>query len=255
MIKSEFKPQTLFIGQNFILLDTVDSTNNYTLGLLKRAKIIEGTVIMAREQTLGRGQMGNLWESEASKNLTISLILYPSFLKPENYFSLNKCVSLAIYDFLKEELGDNVKIKWPNDIYYLDNKIGGILIENSLNYNSISSSIIGVGININQIEFSTNANISSLKKITKKNYNLYNGLESLCLFLEQRYLQLKKNSHSLNYEYLKALYRYGEFHSYSIKGEKSINKIVDITFEGKLLLEDEKHNQRSFSLKEISFII
>src|ERR1035441_10550859 len=145
--------QTLFIGKNLITLDSVASTNNFAKDMLSNTRPVEGTAIMAKEQYAGRGQMGNAWETESGKNLTCSFILYPEFLEADKQFFLNMAVALAVKDFCEHVLHDEIKIKWPNDIYYHDKKLGGILIENSISGNKISSSVIGIGINVNQTAF------------------------------------------------------------------------------------------------------
>ena len=140
------------IGKNIIEIEETDSTNLYTSILLKSKKIPEGTVISAFRQNSGRGQGNNLWESEAGKNLTVSIVLYPYFLPIEEQSMLNKVISLGIYDMMTALTKGkaNIKIKWPNDIYISDKKVSGILIENAIIGNKFIHSIVGVGININQ---------------------------------------------------------------------------------------------------------
>src|SRR5687768_14177982 len=137
---------TLFIGKNVIELDSIDSTNSYSKELIIKEKPIEGTIITAREQLSGRGQMGNSWNAEAGKNLTLSIILYPDFLDADKQFYLNIAVCLAVKDFCESVLGDEIKIKWPNDVYHRDKKLGGILIENTIKGSQIASAVVGIGI-------------------------------------------------------------------------------------------------------------
>jgi len=122
--------ETNYIGRNRRYFDMVDSTNNYASLIAGKSGIPEGTLVWAGFQSAGRGQAGNRWESEAGKNLTFSLILYPHFLPPEMQFLLSEAVSLGITDFLTLYI-PNPLIKWPNDIYAENRKIGGILIEHS----------------------------------------------------------------------------------------------------------------------------
>ena len=131
--------------------------------LIKNTEVAEGTVVLAKEQTSGRGQVNNTWESSYGDNLLMSIVLYPEFLHAGNQFLLSKFVSLAIVDFLSYYL-ENVTIKWPNDIYVGNKKIAGVLIENSLRGAFISSSVVGIGLNVNQTEFSSSIpNPTSLK--------------------------------------------------------------------------------------------
>src|SRR5687768_10725094 len=132
----------LFIGSTTIELASVDSTNNFAKDLLRSEKPLEGTLIFAHEQSQGRGQKGNSWISEKDKNLTLSIILYPHFLEAEKQFFLNMAISLAVKDFCESFLDKEIKIKWPNDIYHHNQKLGGILIENTISGNKIASSIV-----------------------------------------------------------------------------------------------------------------
>jgi len=122
----------LFVGQNLTVLKETGSTNNYLKDLLSNSKPVnEGTVIMAESQTAGRGQQQNRWHSEPFKNLTFSLLLQPKFLSLQQQFELTRAVSLGVITALQQATGANIQVKWPNDIYYGDKKLGGILIENS----------------------------------------------------------------------------------------------------------------------------
>ena len=119
------------IGKHIIQLEKVPSTNDYALKLLSKSTPEEGTIISTNSQTMGKGLAGNGWESQAGKNLTISIILKPSFLNPSKQFYISKIIALAVHEFLSGQL-KNVRIKWPNDIYVNNDKIAGILIENSV---------------------------------------------------------------------------------------------------------------------------
>jgi BirA family biotin operon repressor/biotin-[acetyl-CoA-carboxylase] ligase len=145
---------SLFIGQNFFTLKEVDSTNNFLKELLSNSTpLVEGTVIMAENQYAGRGQQHKSWHTEPGKNLTFSILLMPVFLPVEDQFDLTRVVSLGVFDALWPITGNKLKIKWPNDLYYGDNKLGGILIENIIQSGKIKASVIGIGLNINQESF------------------------------------------------------------------------------------------------------
>ena len=201
---------TLFIGQNTIKLDAVGSTNDYASELLsrglKREKVFEGTVVYALSQRAGKGQRGKKWESEPFKNLTFSIVFYPSFLSAQEQFMLSKAVSLGICDYVSSVINKEAKIKWPNDIKVGNEKIAGILIENSIRNNEIMHSIVGIGLNVNQTGFGKNIpNPTSLKLITGKNIDLEVCLGDLCSYLEARYLQLKSGkSKKINEDYEKS---------------------------------------------------
>ena len=160
----DFKP-------NIIRLNKIDSTNSFAKKIISSKIVEDWTVIHATEQTNGRGQRGNAWQSNPKENLTFSLII-SSNIKVEKQFYISKIVSLALLSFFNKH-SDNATIKWPNDIYINDKKIAGILIENYIQANKINKSIIGIGININQCEFDENIpNPISLKQLTNKIFDL-----------------------------------------------------------------------------------
>src|ERR1700747_2779313 len=143
--------ETLFTGRNIIELSECASVNTHATELLKAVKLPEGTVIYTKKQTAGRGQRGNTWVSEDGKNLTMCFVFHPNFLNAANSFLLSMTVSLALHDLLTELLTEKqeVKIKWPNDILIDGKKVAGILIENVLREEQLSSSVIGIGLNLN----------------------------------------------------------------------------------------------------------
>lgn len=250
--------KTLFIGQHAVHLTTVDSTNSYASEMLRQNTPIEGTIIYTFDQTKGRGQRGNTWQGEPSKNVALSLILHPNFLDAKDQFLLTKITSLAVADLMAELLQKqencNVKIKWPNDIYVNDSKIGGILIENILTKNTIQNSIIGIGLNVNQTEFPKEINATSLKKISSKEFDLHETINRLCEFIEARYLQLKTNKlDNLNHSYLQRLYQLNEWKKYSVSGETFEGKIVSVSSSGKLQIELHSAEIKEYDLKEIVF--
>ena len=139
--------KTSVIGQTVVLLEQVGSTNNYATSQVRENEVEEGTVFLAVNQTLGRGQQTNKWESENGKNLTLSIVLHPDFLEIKDQFLLSKVVCLGIASFLSKYVGA-VSIKWPNDIYVENRKICGILIENAIMNGRFSSSVVGIGLNV-----------------------------------------------------------------------------------------------------------
>lgn len=246
----------LFVGQNVVTLKQVDSTNNFLKNELSKFKPLpEGTVILAEEQFAGRGQASNTWVSEPGKNLTFSLLLYPTFLGPEKQFLLNKSLSIAINDALTDIIGEGIKIKWPNDIYFNEDKLGGILIENILRGNVWKYSAVGIGININQIHFPSDIkNVTSLRKILHRNYDINEVLNVLCTPIEQRYLQLRSGKTDLiHQEYIKHLYKLNEIHRFSIGGEEKEGTIKGVDQNGRLEIFIEGEI-RKYNFKEIAFL-
>jgi BirA family biotin operon repressor/biotin-[acetyl-CoA-carboxylase] ligase len=218
--------------------------------------VFEGTVIITDNQTAGRGQRGNSWEASAGENLTFSLILKPHFLKASDQFQLNVAVSMGVFDFLSEFIDENLKVKWSNDIYFGDKKMGGILIENSLKGYYIGQSIIGIGLNINQIEFS-NERATSLRKITQNplKYDLPDLLKKLLENIEKNYLKIKNNVYeSLKNRYLSNLFRFEEHHYFRRNRQQFLGKIIGIDETGKLGIETDG-NVIYFDFKEVEFVI
>ena len=176
----------MIIGSNIQFYGSLESTNTFASEVLKKAELQEGTVICADYQTAGKGHQGNRWESEKGKNLIFSIILYPSSVSPDDQFFISMTISLGICDFLRGILPE-VKIKWPNDIYVRNDKIAGILIENTLIGNTIESCITGIGLNINQEKFSTVIpNPVSIRMITGKESDTFTCLKQLLNFLDNR---------------------------------------------------------------------
>lgn len=256
--------KTLFIGQNCIEVEKTNSTNSHLAKLYAEKPLFEGTVVITGCQEQGRGQRGASWESEPGKNLTLSILLNPTFLRPEEQFQLNKAISLGVAEFVvavcspfPSVRAGEVKIKWPNDIYIGTKKVAGILIENSVSGGKLQQSIIGIGINVNQEKFSAGLpNPTSLKSETSKEFELRECLEQLCSCIEKRYLDLRAGKVSeIDADYLKSLYRFGEWAGYEYKGETLKAKISGVARSGKLLLETEKKGNLECDLKEIGFVL
>lgn len=247
---------TLFTGRHSTFLPEINSTNTYLSGLLRTISLPEGSVIRTDYQTAGRGQKSAVWESEAGKNLLLSFLFYPSFVSPKDVFLLNKTFSLGIYDFIEKWLQNSVTIKWPNDIYWKNKKVCGILIENTINASTISHSIIGMGININQRHFSADLiNPVSFFQIKNNEYNLEELFNSLCSCLEVRYLQLKNDDiKTIDKDYQSALFSFGEWKNYESAGIRFEGCILGVDENGKLMIETEKGDVRKFDLKEVKYV-
>jgi len=247
----------LFTGKNIVHFDRVSSTNTILSEMLSNSKPLEeGSVILADEQIQGRGQQGSFWESSPHKNITLSLLYKPEFLTIEKQFYLSIAVSLGISDFLNEVLRQDIHIKWPNDIYIGNYKIAGILIENSLMNSHLKTSIIGIGLNVNQVEFQSDApNPCSMKGISGKDYNQSELLPLLFHHLEIHYLQLKAGKYEfLKESFMSKLYRFEEEHSYFIDQKIKKGKIIDIETSGRLVMLVD-NQKKSFDSKEIEFIL
>lgn len=248
--------QKLFASQCIIRKNELDSTNNYALKLINETELSNGTVVLASCQTKGRGQRENYWESESGKNLTISLILRPEFLPVHLQFAISKVISLGVSDFLSRYL-QGVCIKWPNDIYVQDKKIAGILIEHTIMGSTLAYSICGIGLNINQKLFISNApNPTSLSIETDQCYDLEVCLVELLGAIEKRYEQLQQGFiDELDKDYRKQMYRGDGFYKFSDEHGAFQAKIVGTTQVGQLILSTTEGEQRIYNFKEVSFIL
>lgn len=250
---------SILIGNNWIELETVNSTNQYALDLITKTAPIDGTVILAHQQTAGRGQMGSRWETNPFENITMSIILKPTFLAASEQFYLNQAVCLGVYEALKIYLpalsAAHLKIKWSNDIYVYDKKLGGILIENSLQGNFICHSVIGIGINVNQTTFPPDLpNPVSLSVLAEKKFDSVKIAKEIGDCIERFYFQLKfKQYNNLQSNYEKLLYRKDEYHPFKTpNGEIFWGKILGVATHGALRLETADGEKR-FLFKEIIF--
>lgn len=251
--------KTLFVGQNSIHLESVDSTNSYASELMRQIALPEGSLIYTFVQENGRGQRGNSWESEPNKNVALSLVMQPKFLSVEQQFLLTKITSLSVADLMAEFLGsvinpEEIRIKWPNDIYVKDKKITGILIENTLKDSQIQASVIGVGINVNQEIFKTKT-ATSMFLSANVQFNLSDVMDRFCELFEHRYLQLRTGKpEALDVNYLNLLYRLGKWAGYAQMETEFEGKITGVSNVGKLKMELRNGELKEFDLKEIRFI-
>ncbi len=239
-----------------IKLDAIDSTNSYLKSILQHSNAPDFTVVVAKKQIQGRGQMGTTWVSEEGKNLTFSVLKKILNFNIQDQFLLNICVSLAIYDTLNVMQIPDLKVKWPNDILSGTNKICGVLIENVLSGKKIQSSIIGIGLNINQLSFNNLPNVSSLKLILGKQFDLDEVLLTLIDNLKNTFLKLsEKKVEELKDLYLKTLFRKDKPSTFKSENEEMFTGIIrGISKEGKLLVEIEDEILKEFGLKEVKLL-
>ena len=248
---------TLFTGKNFIELAETDSTNTYACKLLTELPP-EGTVVLSHSQSRGRGQTGNHWESETGKNFTASVIYYPTFLKSHELFYLSKMVSVALQEYLDTLISQEpVSIKWPNDILVGNQKIAGILIENQLEGSHVRSTVIGIGLNVNQRDFSPmiSAKTCSIRHFRDENLEILQVANDLFQILESQYIRLRQGQQTLlDRIYLRHLYGYQEEITVRVGDAISQGYIIGINKDGKLALQTEGI-VRYFDIKEISFVL
>ena len=237
-------------------LQQIDSTNAY----LQRQQLehdIRNWVVSADEQTAGKGMGSNGWESEAGKNLTFSMALDMGFLPAERQFLLSEAVALGLIQALDDLLSvAKLSIKWPNDIYFENHKLAGILINSTIKSNMMDVSIVGIGLNVNQMQFQDwPTHPISLKMITGEEYDLQPLLEKIAESIFNKVENLKTDPSAIEEDYLKRLFRYRTWADYEIKGEKLSLFMTGIDPFGRLLLVDETKKSYCFDIKEIKFLL
>jgi BirA family biotin operon repressor/biotin-[acetyl-CoA-carboxylase] ligase len=246
----------LFVGQNLVTIKEAASTNTFLKDLLSNSKpVAEGTVIMAERQYAGRGQQANRWHSAPGLNLTFSLLLKPAFLPLYQQFDLTRTISLGVICALRDALDKNAHIKWPNDIYYGDEKLGGILIENMVQGSQIKHSVIGIGLNVNQVNFPPEVpNPISVKQILHRDYDLHRLLSQICSHIEAWYLKLKAGRlDEIREQYLANLYWLNAEKKFMADGVPFAGTITGVRNDG-ILVVDTKDGQKEFNLKQIQFL-
>lgn len=237
-------------------LPEVDSTNSW---LARNIGILEGDCfVYALSQTAGRGQRGNSWEAEPGMNLTASALLHPEGVEPREQFVISEAVALAVVDLLRD-LDVVAMVKWPNDIYAGERKICGILIEHAVMPDRIIHSVAGVGININQTLFLSDApNPVSVRQLTGKGHDIPSVAAMLSDRLEHRIIGMRNDPDAVHLEFLRLLWRGdGEFYPFldRLRGERIMARIKNVAKNGVLSVETESGECRSFAFKEIEFLL
>jgi BirA family biotin operon repressor/biotin-[acetyl-CoA-carboxylase] ligase len=241
---------------NVFEFEEVNSTNMVAEMLIAQGKPLEGSVISARFQRGGQGMGKNFWESRTGENLLMSIIVYPTFIRPDQQFLLNKISSMAVMDTVMYFImPEGISIKWPNDIYAGQGKISGILIKNVISGNKITSSIIGIGLNVNQVDFSNQIpNPVSMKMITDKTFNIIKVRKQLCAYFDHYYSLLCRGMfEEIDKLYLHALLNHNVEARYRVSNETFTGIIEGVTEFGRLQV---KHGSRlrEFDIKEIEYL-
>lgn len=245
-----------------IELDECTSTNSYLAGIARETP--HATVVTARSQTAGRGQRGNSWESQPGENITMSVLLRPEGLHPARQFIVSEAVSLAIVGVLRRYLpGCDVRIKWPNDIYVGDGKICGILIENSISPTGINHSIVGIGINVNQKRFLSDApNPVSMAQVAGKDFDVRGLVREFSSEIINEVeaavkAELSHGSSALAERYFDALWRTDGYYAYvdNLRHERISARITGVAPDGIITLRMESGEHRSYAFKEISAVV
>lgn len=240
---------------HIIELEEANSTNTYLDHLDNDTPQSEGCVVMTHRQWAGRGQRGNTWEAEPGKNLTFSYLLRPDGILPQEQFLLSQAAALAVVDVLSQ-YADGFSVKWPNDIYYRDSKVAGILIEHSLAGMSIERTIVGIGLNINQQLFVSDApNPISLSLITGQTYDLKIILSQILQATTLRYNMCVVAPAQLQSDYAAVLYRREGYFPYRDAQGEFMAAIEAVMPDGHLLLCDTEGTTRRYAFKEVAFVM
>ncbi|WP_072038941.1 biotin--[acetyl-CoA-carboxylase] ligase [Flavihumibacter solisilvae] len=242
------------IGNRITVLTTVDSSNNYAMDLVHRRLATHGEVIFALEQTAGKGRMGRSWVTTSGENIIASFILETNTLPADSVFCLSMAVALGCHDWLRPYGGDELSIKWPNDIYWRDRKAGGILIENNWSGSHWQFAIVGIGLNINQTVFDpATTRAVSLKQITGRHFDLMEMLNGLCASLEARWQELiSGGKETILADYNHFLFGRGRQVRLSKDGNSFETTVRHVNASGELLTTDTE--ERKFRVGEVQWV-
>ena len=243
------------LGIPFVELQSIDSTNNYALAQIHANLAQPGTCYFAHEQTAGKGQRGRGWTSEKGSNILLSIVLNPLFLQPSQQFLLSACIAVAAHRYFSDFVSNDLKIKWPNDLYWKDRKLGGILIENVIGKSLTEKwqttprqepknpqwkwSVVGIGINVNQKKFPVElSNPASLVQITGVKYNCIELAKNLCKRIDESYQRLVHGDYISNLKlYNEFLYKKNEIVNFK-KGNRNFQATVkSVNESGQLLVQ------------------
>jgi BirA family biotin operon repressor/biotin-[acetyl-CoA-carboxylase] ligase len=274
------RPFYTTLGQPFIELQSVDSTNNYAFKQIHAGLARHGTAYFAREQLAGKGQRGKTWSTAKDSGLILSIVIEPGPLLLIQQFQLSACVAVSVCEFFSRYAGDFTRIKWPNDLYWQDRKAGGILIENivgsqksepesyrvrspnsqvfDVNFQTSAKwlwAVVGIGININQELFGEELkNPVSLKQITGTNFSPVEMAKELCLMLNNKFNYLTTSGFEAIYSsYLSFLYKKGELVKLK-KGSRVFEATIrNVSPAGKMIVQHAIEEE--FDFGEIEWVI
>jgi len=244
--------RTIVLGNSLVKLETVDSTNNYAFQFLRQGEVEEGTVILAAHQTGGRGQGTNRWVSEKGLNLLFSIILKPDFLPASRQFYLSMAIAAGIQDYVSG-LKLPARIKWPNDILIRGKKVAGVLIENTVLLQNLNTSIVGIGLNVNQKYFPPDlTEATSLTLETGTVYDLWRSLREMLQCIEIHVNNLYQgNLGNIKSDYLNRLWNLNTISYITDQTGTYEGKIVDIAETGELVVMKTNGECRIYGFREV----
>lgn len=265
ILKKVYDPclKTLFIGKKIVYLPTCHSTNDTATELVRKENLAEGTVVITNAQTAGKGQRSARWLTSPGENFTFSLVLRPTFLAASEQFLLSQAIALGVVRFVAG-FANQAQIKWPNDLYVNQMKLGGILIENAWQGSRISHAIVGIGLNINQVRFgneplvrgvNSSLRATSLRLVTGKAFVLNDLLPDLLLSLEHSYLRLRAGYYEqIRSDYHLALLGFGENRLFRADGDIFEGVVEGVTFAGKLCIQKKDDLYKEYDIREVEWL-
>lgn len=242
------------IGQPFIELLTVESTNNYAMGLARAGMAQHGTVVFTHDQTRGKGQRNKEWLSRKGQNIAMSVIIEPQNLEVSELFSLSMMTANAVQEFFEKLVKEEVTIKWPNDIYWRDRKAAGILIENLWQGNEWKFAVVGIGINVNQTDFGElGTKAVSLKQIAGQHFEPVVLAKNLCEIIEEKYRLLLSNHFLMVDQYKKHLYKINR--KVTLKKDNRVfeAEFKDVNSSGQMVVQHAL--EEKFNVGEVEWLI
>ena len=239
-------------ASKIIKVNATRSTNDKVKMLIKSKKILSGDLIVAKYQYGGRGQLMNNWYSSYGKNLLCSMFYMPLDINADRTFIINQAVSLAVLKTIKKFNNEKCLIKWPNDILSVNKKIAGILVENSLSSGKVNHSIIGVGINVNQVFFKSLPNATSIKKISNKNIVLESVLKELIDSYKYYFTKINDTKY-INDEYNQNIYG-KEGCKFILNGRKFNGKIISISNTGVIKLSKDSEEIGNYDSRKVKLL-
>ena len=256
-------PKTLFIGKKIVYLPTCHSTNDIAAELVRKENLSEGTVVITDAQTAGRGQRGARWVTSQGHNFTFSLVLRPTFLVASEQFMLSQAMALGVRRFVSK-FTEDVCIKWPNDLYVRDLKIGGILIESAWQGTRMTHAVVGIGLNINQTNFEsepalkddgTSLRATSLRLETGQMFELAAQLPSLLQSIEHAYLHLRAGQYEqIRNDYRSVLLGYGKRRLFRKNGQVLEGVVTGVTNTGRLCIQQTDGVVVEYDIKEVEWL-
>jgi len=240
-------------AENMLVLDSVDSTNNYAMTMIQKGNAKDGNAVFAMEQTDGRGRRGRHWNSNTGENIILSISQQMQWMPISQQFQLSVAVALGCLDLVSKYAPGISSVKWPNDIFINDTKAGGVLIENTIKGTLWQWAVIGIGLNVNQTNFeSSNLNATSLSIATKKTYDVLPLAKELYVFILNRINEIKAGS------FLRLLetynqYLFGKGRMVKLKKQNEIfeTKIMSVAATGELITRND--TEMKFNFDEVEF--